>query len=59
MTTHVAWIMIFAGQGSRPAGAAFATAMALALAWASLLAADLPPIGDSMKPSETTGAQPR
>lgn len=54
------WSLIFALQGSRPANVAFAVAIALALAWASLLAAHhRPPTGDRVKPSETTGAQRR
>ncbi|MET7464014.1 DUF998 domain-containing protein [Nonomuraea sp. NPDC005501] len=35
----VTWSLIFALQGSRPANVAFALAIALAMAWASLLAA--------------------
>jgi hypothetical protein len=34
-----AWISIFASQGSRVANVAFALAIALVLAWTSLLAA--------------------
>jgi hypothetical protein len=38
-TFLVTWSSIFVVQGSRPANVAFALAIALAMAWASLLAA--------------------
>ncbi|MCW3817929.1 DUF998 domain-containing protein [Micromonospora sp. DR5-3] len=59
-TFLASWSLIFALQGSRPANVAFALAIALALAWASLLAAHhRTPTGARVKPSGTTGAQPQ